>query len=82
MRSMLLPRPTLTFIKKDKAFKEGIYATIILWVILLTSIIVTVHYKNPLFFRLYFEFFKTGLCAFGGGLATIPFLKELGFVYR
>ena len=28
--------------------------------------------------RLYFEFFKTGLFAVGGGLATIPFLRELG----
>ncbi len=27
--------------------------------------------------RLFFEFFKVGICAFGGGLATIPFLKEL-----
>ncbi len=29
------------------------------------------------FIRLFFEFFKVGICAFGGGLATIPFLKEL-----
>ena len=28
--------------------------------------------------RLYFEFFKTGLFAVGGGLATIPFLQEMG----
>lgn len=28
--------------------------------------------------RLYSEFFKTGLFAVGGGLATIPFLRELG----
>lgn len=28
--------------------------------------------------KLYFEFFKTGLFAVGGGLATIPFLQELG----
>ena len=28
--------------------------------------------------RLYFEFFKTGLFAVGGGLATIPFLQDLG----
>ncbi len=27
--------------------------------------------------RLYFEFFKIGLFAFGGGLATLPFLSEL-----
>ena len=28
--------------------------------------------------RLYFEFFKTGLFAVGGGLATIPFLRDIG----
>ena len=28
--------------------------------------------------RLYIEFFKTGLFAVGGGLATIPFLQRMG----
>ena len=28
--------------------------------------------------RLYFEFFKTGLFAVGGGMATIPFLQDIG----
>ena len=28
--------------------------------------------------RLYWEFFKTGLFAVGGGMATIPFLKDIG----
>lgn len=28
--------------------------------------------------RLYFEFFKTGLFSIGGGMATLPFLKEMG----
>lgn len=28
--------------------------------------------------RLFFEFFKTGLFAIGGGLATLPFLTEIG----
>ena len=28
--------------------------------------------------RLFFEFFKTGLFAVGGGLATIPFLTDMG----
>ncbi len=28
--------------------------------------------------RLFFEFFKTGLFAVGGGLATVPFLREMG----
>lgn len=30
-----------------------------------------------LFIRLFIEFFKTGLFAIGGGLATIPFLNEM-----
>ncbi len=30
------------------------------------------------FLRLYFEFFRTGLFAVGGGLATIPFLQDMG----
>ena len=28
--------------------------------------------------RLFFEFFKTGMFAVGGGLATIPFLRDMG----
>ena len=28
--------------------------------------------------RLFFEFFKVGLFAVGGGLATIPFLQTMG----
>ena len=28
--------------------------------------------------QLYWEFFKTGLFAVGGGLATLPFLYEMG----
>ncbi len=31
-----------------------------------------------IFLRLYLEFFKTGLFAIGGGMATLPFLKEIG----
>lgn len=30
-----------------------------------------------LLFRLYFEFFKTGLFAVGGGMATVPFLQDI-----
>jgi len=30
-----------------------------------------------IFLRLFFEFFKTGLFAVGGGLATLPFLYEM-----
>ncbi len=32
-------------------------------------------------FTLFFEFFKTGLFAVGGGLATIPFLSEMADKY-
>lgn len=31
-----------------------------------------------IYLRLYYEFFKTGLFAIGGGLVTIPFLSEMG----
>ncbi len=30
---------------------------------------------------LFFEFFKTGLFAVGGGLATVPFLRDMGASY-
>ena len=30
------------------------------------------------YLRLFFEFFKTGLFAVGGGMATLPFLKIMG----
>lgn len=33
------------------------------------------------YLNLMFEFFKTGLFAIGGGLATIPFLREMTFRY-
>ena len=31
-----------------------------------------------IYLQLYWEFFKTGLFAVGGGMATIPFLREIG----
>ncbi len=31
-----------------------------------------------IYLRLFLEFFKTGLFAVGGGLATVPFLQEMG----
>ncbi|WP_294405120.1 chromate transporter [uncultured Clostridium sp.] len=34
-----------------------------------------------LYFLLFFEFFKTGLFAVGGGLATLPFLINLTYQY-
>ena len=30
-----------------------------------------------IYLRLFWEFFKTGLFAVGGGMATIPFLSEI-----
>ena len=30
------------------------------------------------YLTLFFEFFKTGLFAVGGGMATLPFLKNIG----
>ena len=30
-----------------------------------------------LYLRLFYEFFKTGLFAVGGGMATLPFLQRL-----
>ena len=34
-----------------------------------------------IYWQLFFEFFKTGLFSIGGGLATIPFLKEIAQNY-
>lgn len=34
-----------------------------------------------IYLTLFFEFFKTGLFAMGGGLATIPFLSKMGSTY-
>lgn len=31
-----------------------------------------------IYFRLFWEFFKTGLFAIGGGMATLPFLQDIG----
>ena len=30
-----------------------------------------------IFLQLFYEFFKTGLFAVGGGLATLPFLEDI-----
>ena len=34
-----------------------------------------------IFLQLFYEFFKTGLFAIGGGLATLPFLKQIALRY-
>lgn len=66
------------FVFKKKKFKDGIFTTAILWLIMFVSTLILLFTKNNIAFRLYFEFFRIGFLAFGGGLATIPFLKELG----
>ena len=34
-----------------------------------------------IYLQLFWEFFKTGLFAIGGGLATIPFLRDITLKY-
>ena len=34
-----------------------------------------------IFLQLFWEFFKTGLFSIGGGLATLPFLKQISLEY-
>ena len=36
--------------------------------------------RNDSICGFYWEFFKTGLFAVGGGMATLPFLKNIGMV--
>lgn len=67
-----------TIFIKNKYYKNGVYSSIILWFIFLFGFIILAIYKSPVVFTMYFQFFKVGICAFGGGLATIPFLSELG----
>lgn len=35
-----------------------------------------------IYLRLFYEFFKVGLFSVGGGLATIPFLSDIGQPHR
>ena len=63
---------------KNPSYKKGVYASLVLWFIVWIGLIVLFIYGDPIIFVLYLQFFKVGICAFGGGLATIPFLKELG----
>lgn len=69
----------INFIVKNKKFKEGYYTTFLLWVLVgLLLMIYLFNHNNLIFMNLFGQFFRVGICAFGGGLATIPFLKELG----
>ena len=68
---------SLTFIK-NKKYKNGIIISSFFWLILFTCFIVGISTSNYIYFDVYFNFFRIGICAFGGGLATLPFLDELG----
>ena len=69
----------INFIVKNKKFKEGYYTTFLLWSLLFILIMIfLINKNNIIFLNLFGQFFRVGICAFGGGLATIPFLKELG----
>ena len=69
----------INFIVKNKKFKEGYYTTFLLLCLLFVLLMIILFNKNNIIFLdLFGQFFRVGICAFGGGLATIPFLKELG----
>ncbi len=68
---------TTTFVK-NKRYKNGIIIASFFWVIIAICLLVTLITGNSIFFDIYFNFFRIGACAFGGGLATFPFLQELG----
>ena len=67
-----------TIFIKNKYYKNVVFSSLILWFIGLFGIIILITFNSPIIFTVYFQFFKVGICAFGGGLATIPFLSELG----
>jgi len=68
---------SLVFIK-NKKYRNGLIVSSFFWIILLICTLVSLIKDNYLFFKVYFNFFRIGACAFGGGLATLPFLEELG----
>jgi len=45
---------------------------------MLACTLVLIFTHSSVYFEVYFNFFRIGFCAFGGGLATFPFLQELG----
>ncbi len=75
----LLGLPLVFIFKKNKKkFLEGYLSTILLWVILFVLVAMyLISNPNIIFLDVFGQFFRIGICAFGGGLATIPFLKEL-----
>ena len=73
----LLGAISLFFIK-NKKYRNGLIVTSFFWIIILICLIVGISTNNYIYFDIYFNFFRIGACAFGGGLATFPFLQELG----
>lgn len=68
---------SLIFIK-NKKYRNGLIVTSFFWLIIAICLIVSIATNNYIYFEIYFNFFRIGACAFGGGLATFPFLQELG----
>ncbi len=62
---------------KKKSIINIFIAILSFVLIMVCCMIISIIKDDLLSFKLYFQFFKIGLCAFGGGLATLPFLKEL-----
>lgn len=62
---------------KNKKYRSGVAATAFFNIIMLVCTIISIFKHDTLLFKLYFQYAKIGLLAFGGGLATIPFLYEL-----
>ena len=73
----LLGLVSTLFIKK-KSYKNGVFSTFYIWIALILSLIILLVFNSAISFKMYLQFFKVGICAFGGGLATFPFLEELG----
>ena len=65
---------------KNKKYKNGLISASFFWIIIAICLIVGIATSNYIYFDIYFNFFRIGICAFGGGLATLPFLDELGSV--
>ena len=65
---------------KNKRYRSGVAATAFFNIIMLVCTIISIFKHDTLLFKLYFQYAKIGLLAFGGGLATIPFLYELSAV--
>ena len=63
---------------KNKKYRNGVIITSFFWIIIAICLIVLWITGNNTLFLIYFNFFRIGACAFGGGLATFPFLEELG----